>query len=211
MFQLSNTKDTLDLFFDGNIPQVSLQYITKVLLNAELKKEEQSGNWLIRPLDEEKMKYAATDAFYTLKCYFRIKDGLEYVIICVFKIPNFSTYSKEQWIDLKKAIYKIGEPMKVVQTNAFSLFKKKETFEEIVDHLQSVMEEIKPMIARKAEENLIVLEAPFLGFRGILKRCGFQTWYNFSFVSFTVSLSKCGNFLGIIVMPIQSQIKLQKI
>uniref|UniRef100_A0A914P8H5 3'-5' exonuclease domain-containing protein n=1 Tax=Panagrolaimus davidi TaxID=227884 RepID=A0A914P8H5_9BILA len=159
---LSNTEETLTAVFDGKIPQVSLQYITKELLKAELKKEEQSGNWLIRPLDEQKMKYAATDAFYTLKAFFEIKERL----------------NKEQWMELKKTIYQTCEPIKVNQAATFSLFKKKDTFEEVVAHIQNVVKELQlqSLLARKAEENTIVLEPPFLGIRATLKRFGFKTW-----------------------------------
>uniref|UniRef100_A0AC34GP14 3'-5' exonuclease domain-containing protein n=1 Tax=Panagrolaimus sp. ES5 TaxID=591445 RepID=A0AC34GP14_9BILA len=157
---LSNNPETFLTFFLGKTPTFSLQNVTNMLLDVELEKDEQASNWLSRPLTEAKMKYAATDAFYTLKCFFKIKEKL----------------NKTQWMDLKNVIYKVGEPLKVVQTNAFSLFKKKETFEEVVAHIQSVAEEIQASLSRKAEEILIVLEPPFLKYSSILKRCGFKTW-----------------------------------
>ena len=66
---MCDDRENVKVLFNGNPPQLSLQGVTQSLTNEVLEKEEQSGNWLTRPLRESQLKYAAQDAYFTLKCY----------------------------------------------------------------------------------------------------------------------------------------------
>ena len=57
-------------------PTLSYAGLVERLLGIELEKEEQTSNWLKRPLREDQLSYAARDVAYLIECWQRLQQQL---------------------------------------------------------------------------------------------------------------------------------------
>ena len=69
--------DTMLLAKALGYPQPGLKAVAKIKLGIEVDKEEQDSNWVLRPLRESQLKYAAQDAALLLPLLRRLADEVE--------------------------------------------------------------------------------------------------------------------------------------
>ncbi|VDK67117.1 unnamed protein product [Litomosoides sigmodontis] len=158
---LSNeTENLLDSVSD-EIMHFRLTDLCQKVLGEALDKTEQIGNWAMRPLRREQMKYAAMDAYCLLDLYdkLKIKAEREYNM-------NWTIHCKE--CDVTRIKSKTEKRSKKKETK----FDDKE-FKQMIERLNSSLN--NSQIKRSPNDLKIIVDSMMLGLGKHLRRCGIDT------------------------------------
>ncbi|CAG9540593.1 unnamed protein product [Cercopithifilaria johnstoni] len=158
---LSNEiENLLDPISDKTV-HFRLTDLCQKVLGEALDKTEQIGNWAMRPLRREQMKYAAMDAYCLLNLYDKLKMRAE----------------REYNMDWAKHCKECGVTQ--IKSKEEKRARKKETkfddkeFEQMIERLNSGLNNLQ--MKRKPKDLKIIVDSMMLGLGKHLRRCGIDT------------------------------------
>ncbi|KAL3994879.1 3'-5' exonuclease family protein [Acanthocheilonema viteae] len=156
----SKAESLLDPVSDETV-HFRLTDLCQKVLGEALDKTEQIGNWAMRPLRREQMKYAAMDAYCLLNLYdkLKIRAEREYNM-------DWTKHCKE--CDVTQTKSKMEKKAKKKEVK----FDDRE-FEQMIERLNSCLN--NSQIKRKPKDLKIIVDSMMLGLGKHLRRCGIDT------------------------------------
>ncbi|VDN83461.1 unnamed protein product [Brugia pahangi] len=163
----SETENLLDIVSDETV-HFRLTDLCRKVLGQALDKTEQIGNWAMRPLRREQMKYAAMDGYCLLNLYNKLKIRAE---------RDYNMDWTKHWKECDIAQIKSKENKTEKRTKKKGTKFDEKEFEQMIEsRFQRVNSDLSnAQVKRKPKDLKVIVDSMILGLGKHLRRCGIDT------------------------------------
>ncbi|VDO28245.1 unnamed protein product [Brugia timori] len=163
----SETENLLDIVSDETV-HFRLTDLCRKVLGQALDKTEQIGNWAMRPLRREQMKYAAMDGYCLLNLYNKLKIRAE---------RDYNMDWTKHWKECDIAQIKSKENKIEKRTKKKGTKFDEKEFEQMIEsRFQRVNSDLSnAQVKRKPKDLKVIVDSMILGLGKHLRRCGIDT------------------------------------
>ncbi|VIO93877.1 Uncharacterized protein BM_BM10432 [Brugia malayi] len=159
----SETENLLDIVSDETV-HFRLTDLCRKVLGQALDKTEQIGNWAMRPLRREQMKYAAMDGYCLLNLYNKLKIRAE---------RDYNMDWTKHWKECDIAQIKSKENKIEKRTKKKGTKFDEKEFEQMIERVNSDLSNAQ--VKRKPKDLKVIVDSMILGLGKHLRRCGIDT------------------------------------
>uniref|UniRef100_A0AAF5RXC1 3'-5' exonuclease domain-containing protein n=1 Tax=Wuchereria bancrofti TaxID=6293 RepID=A0AAF5RXC1_WUCBA len=159
----TETENLLDIVSDETV-HFRLTDLCQKVLGQALDKTEQIGNWAMRPLRREQMKYAAMDGYCLLNLYNKLKIRAE---------RDYNMDWTKHCKECDIAQIKSGENKVEKRTKKKGAKFDEKEFEQMIERVNSGLN--NSQVKRKPKDLKVIVDSMILGLGKHLRRCGIDT------------------------------------